>query len=96
MRIKFHLSEQANSNIFNKELVDKYLNNAIKGQLGKVGLAKYTCEISNVLPFDFEALIVLTDISSDDLLVFWSSLAFNSSVKVELREMNLGKSKNAK
>lgn len=64
------------------------MKNALKGQLGKVGLAKYTYEISNVLPFDFEALILLTDIGSDDLLVFWSSVAFNSSVKVELREIN--------
>lgn len=88
MRIKFHLPQQTNSNVFNRELVDKYLKNALKGQLGKVGLAKYTYEISNVLPFDFEALILLTDIGSDDLLVFWSSVAFNSSVKVELREIN--------
>jgi len=89
MRIKFHLSEQTNSNCFSKELVDKYLRNALKGQLGKVGLAKYTYEISNILPFDFEALVVLTDISSDDLLVFWSSLAFNSSVKMELKDINM-------
>ena len=88
MLVRFHLPEQTNSNQFTKELVEKYVSMALRAQLGKIGLAKYSYEISKILPFDFEVWILLKDVSADDLLVFWSSLAFNSSVKVELREMN--------
>jgi hypothetical protein len=88
MLVRFRLPEQTSSNQFTKELVENYVNNALKAQLGKIGLAKFTYEISKIMRFDFEVWISLKDVIGDDLLVFWSSLAFNSNVKVELKDMN--------
>lgn len=72
--------------MFNQEEAEKEMTRALMKNLGKIGLAKYNFQVLKVLSFDREIEIYLDGISANEFCVFWSTLAFGSRVKIELKE----------
>lgn len=72
--------------MFSLEEAEKEINRALMKNLGKIGLAKYDFQVVKVLSFDREIEVYLDGISANEFCVFWSTLAFGSRVKIELKE----------